>query len=140
MSISVVATPSMRIGLWVWPADQKEQRRVLKKIAGSEHLVAAMQALAKSKEGLSNAEIDDVLADNSNWMTRWVVEQLVSLGFIEYKADFFGGPGRYKLTELGANALSAITGKPIQAQPPAPTPTPPPVPKPTTPQQAAPSK
>ena len=128
----------MNKGLWVWPADSKEQQRTLRRVSQSEHLVDAMQAIAKSKEGLSNAEIDDVLTNNSDWMTRWVVEQLVSLGFIEYKVDFFGGPGRYRLTELGANALSAITGKPIQTLQPAPTP--PPAAKPTTLPPAAPSK
>jgi len=128
----------MNKGLWVWPADSKEQQRTLRRVSQSEHLVDAMQAIAKSKEGLSNAEIDDVLTNNSDWMTRWVVEQLVSLGFIEYKVDFFGGPGKHKLTELGANALSAITGKPIQTLQPAPTP--PPAAKPTTLPPAAPSK
>jgi len=133
----------MKIGLWVWPSDQKAQRRILKKVSASEHLMAATQALAKSKEGLSNAEIDDVLTDNSNWMTRWVVEQLVALGFIEYKVDFFGGPGRYKMTELGANALSAITGKPVQLQQQTPVPqaakpaTPPSAPAPTVPAKPA---
>lgn len=128
----------MNKGLWVWPADSKEQQRTLRRVSRSEHLVDAMQAVAKSKEGLSNAEIDDVLTNNSDWMTRWVVEQLVSLGFIEYKVDFFGGPGRYKLTELGADALSAITGKPVQTLQPAPTPLP--AAKPTTLPPAAPSK
>jgi hypothetical protein len=126
----------MKVGLWVWPVDQKAQRRILKKVARSEHLVTAMQTLAKSKDGLSNAEIDDALSDNSNWMTRWVVEQLVALGFIEYKVDFFGGPGRYKLTELGTNALSTITGKPVQLQPPPPASTPAPAAKPATPSPA----
>ena len=120
----------MRVGLWVWPADQRAQQRVVKKVAGSEHLLAALQALAKSKEGLSNAEIDGILADNSNWMTRWVVEQLVSLGFAEYKVDFFGGPGKYTLTQLGANALSAITGKPVQTQQPQAAPAKPPASQP----------
>ena len=127
----------MKIGLWVWPADQKEQRRTLKRVAESEHLVAAMQAIAKSKEGLSNAEIDDVLTDNSNWMTRWVVDQLVSLGFVDYKVQFFGGPGKYDLTELGRNALSVITGQPVKPrQPPTQIP---PTPSPPVPPQAKPA-
>jgi hypothetical protein len=121
----------MNTGLWVWPADAKAQRRMLRKVSNSEHLVAGMQAIAKSKDGLSNAQIDDALSDYSNWQTRWVVEQLISLGFAEYKVDFFGGPGKYLLTELGRNALSAITGKPVQAPPP-PAPSPPPA-KPAAP-------
>jgi hypothetical protein len=94
-----------------------------------------MQAIAKSSDGLSNARIDDALSEYSHWQTRWVVDQLISLGFADYKVDFFGGPGRYILTELGRNALSAITGKPVQAQPQVPTPPPP---KPPAPPQAAP--
>ena len=105
----------MNTGLWVWPTDAKTQRRTLKKISSSEHLVTGMQAIAKSKDGLSNAQIDDAMSDFSHWQTRWVVDQLISLGFADYKVDFFGGPGKYVLTELGRNALSAITGKPVQA-------------------------
>ena len=135
MSTRPAATPSMRVGLWVWPADQKEQKRTLKKVAESEHLVAAMQGIAKSKDGLSNAEIDDVLADNSNWMTRWVAEQLFSLGFIEYKTELFGGPGKYTLTELGMNTLSLITGQPAKPKPAA-TPSPPPQAPPPQPKPA----
>ncbi|MDV3292899.1 MAG: hypothetical protein LYZ70_01355 [Nitrososphaerales archaeon] len=99
---------------------------MLRKVSASGHLMAALQAITKSKGGLSNAEIDDVLSDNSNWMTRWIVDQLISLGFAEYKVDFFGGPGKYELTQLGTEAFSAITGKPTQklssrpASPPAP--------------------
>ncbi len=77
-----------------------------------------MQAIAKSKDGLSNAQIDDALSEYSHWQTRWVVDQLISLGFADYKVDLFGGPGKYVLTELGKNALSVITGKPVQAPPP----------------------
>jgi len=125
----------MNTGLWVWPADARAQRRMLRKVSRSEHLMAAMQALAKSSDGLSNAKIDDALSDYSNWQTRWVVDQLISLGFADYKVDFFGGPGKYVLTELGRNALSVMTGKPVQAQPPSPSPPPP---KPPTPPQAVP--
>jgi hypothetical protein len=88
-----------------------------------------MTALAKVKEGLSNSELDDALGDNSNWRTLWAVRQLTSLGFIEFEVDLFGGPARYRLTELGRNGLSTITGQPVQptrqaatpvAQPPTP--------------------
>lgn len=122
----------MNTGFWIWPTDAKAQRRMLRNVSKAEHLVAAMQAIAKSKDGLSNAQLDDALSDYSNWQTRWVVDQLISLGFADYKVDFFGGPGKYKLTELGANALSVITGKPIQKQPPTPA-SPPAATKPTTP-------
>ena len=127
----------MNTGLWVWPTDAKAQRRALRKVSGSEHLVAAMQAIMKSKDGLSNAQIDDAMSDFSHWQTRWVVDQLISLGFADYKVDFFGGPGKYVLTELGRNALSVITGKPVQAPPPAPNPS---VAKPATPPVSPPPK
>lgn len=124
----------MNTGLWVWPSDAKAQPRTLRKVARSEHLVAGMQAVAKSTDGLSNAQIDAALSEYSHWQTRWVVDQLISLGFAGYKVDFFGGPGKYVLTELGRNALSIVTGKPVQAPPAAPRPVPP---KPQAPPQLA---
>jgi len=105
-------------GLWVWPNDEAGQRRVLRKAASSEHLMTAMTALAKSKDGLSNSEIDEVIADNSNWMTLWVVRQLTSLGFLDYKVDLFGEPAKYQLTQLGRDVFSVITGQPASPQKP----------------------
>ncbi len=112
----------MNAGLWVWPSDPRAQKKTLRLVAGSQHLVQAMSAIVKSKEGLSNAELDDVIADNSTWMTLWVVRQLTSLGFIEFKVDLFGEAATYRLTDLGRNALSTITGQPAQPKPPAPAP------------------
>lgn len=109
----------LNAGLWVWPSDAKAQQKVLQKAAASPHLLQAMISLMSSKEGLSNSELDDAIADNSNWMTLWTVRQLTSLGFIEYKVDFFGGPARYQLTELGRNALRMMKGQPVQQNPPA---------------------
>lgn len=109
----------MNAGLWVWPSDTKAQQKVLQKVATAPHLLQAMIFLAKSNEGLSNSELDDATADNSNWMTLWTVRQLTSLGFIEYKVDFFGGPARYQLTELGRNALRMMKDQPVQQKPPA---------------------
>ena len=134
----------MKVGLWVWPADPKAQRKVVRKVAETKHLVPAMTSISKSKQGLSNAELDDLIGDNSEWMTLWVVKQLTSLGFIEFKVDLFGGPARYQLTELGRNVLSTITGRPVQPPPrpqaptaSATTPKPQP-PAPSQPQAAAP--
>jgi hypothetical protein len=109
----------MNTGLWVWPSDAKAQQKVLRMVAVSPHLLQAMALLAKSKEGLSNSELDALVADNSEWMTLWTVRQLTSLGFVEYKVDFFGGPARYQLTELGRNGLGTVTGQPAQPKPPA---------------------
>jgi len=102
---------------------------MMDRISESEHLMAALKALAKSKDGLSNSELDDVLSDNSNWMTLWVIRQLTSLGFVDYKVDFFGGPARYKLTDLGTDVSQKLTA---QAVPPKPTT------QPAQPSQAAP--
>jgi hypothetical protein len=109
----------MNAGLWAWPSDAKAQQNVLRKVAASPHLLRAMTCLMSNKEGLSNSELDDLTADNSDWMTLWTVRQLTSLGFVEYKVDFFGGPARYQLTELGRNALGMIAGQPVQQKPPA---------------------
>ena len=111
----------MNKGLWVWPHDPRRQRRILTTITSSPHLMAAMTALGKSRDGLSNAEINEAINDTSEWTTLWVVRQLTSLGFIEYKVDFFGNPARYQLTEQGQQALSVLTGKPIPQKLPVPT-------------------
>jgi hypothetical protein len=123
----------MTKGLWVWPADPRGQRKMLKKVAGSPHLLAAMTAIGKSKEGMSNAEVDDTLNGSSEWTTLWVIRQLTSLGFIEFKVDFFGNPARYQLTEAGRTALSVLTGQPPHQKPPTPTS---PAPQPVTPKAA----
>jgi len=109
----------MNTGLWVWPSDAKAQRETLRAVASSPPLLQAMTFLMKNKEGLSDSELDDMSADNSEWMTLWTVRQLTSLGFVEYRVDLFGGPARYSLTELGRNALGTIMGKPVQQKPPA---------------------
>ncbi len=107
----------MNHGFWVWPADLRERRKVLIKVAGTGQLVKALSSIAKSKAGLSNSELDDLIADNSAWMTLWVVRQLTSLGFIEYKVDLFGEAAKYQITELGRNALAFITGQPPPVKP-----------------------
>jgi hypothetical protein len=116
-------------GIWIWPADPRGQRSVLRKVAASSHLMGAMSALAKSKEGMSNTELDDAINDSSEYATLWVVRQLTALGFIEYKVDFFGNPARYQLTGQGRVAYSTITGQPL----------PKPVPVPPAPQHASPA-
>jgi len=109
-------------GVWVWPPDTKGQRKVLRTVAASPHLRAAMASIAKSKEGLSNAELADAIDDTSEWTTLWVVRQLTSLGFLDFKVDFFGNPARYQLNEAGRVALAMITGQPLPQKPPTPAP------------------
>ena len=127
-------------GIWVWPSDPRGQRRVLRRVAQSPHLVAALTAIAKSKEGTSNAELAEAIKDTSEWTTLWVIRQLTALGFIEFKVDFFGNPARYGATEQGRAALSMITGQPLPKPPPptAPPASPTPAPKPAAPPQPAP--
>jgi hypothetical protein len=81
--------------------------------------MAALTAIGKSKEGMSNTELDDAINDVSEWTTLWVVRQLTALGFLEFKVDFFGNPARYRLSDSGRAALAAITGQPMP-KPPAP--------------------
>jgi len=113
----------MTKGLWVWPTDQRGQRKTLRKVSESPHLMVALSAIGKSKEGLSNAELPDALNDSSEWTTLWVVRQLLSLGFIEEKVDLFGNPIKYQITESGRTALAAINGQPIPPKPSAQAPT-----------------
>jgi hypothetical protein len=119
-------------GAWVWPTDPRGQRRVLRQVAASVPLMKALQGIAKSKEGLSNPEVDELLGDSANWITLWSVRQLMALGFIEYKVDPFGSPARYAATDLGRSSLGTITGAPPPASPaPAQAPAAPAPPKPT---------
>jgi len=126
-------------GLWIWPSNPKAQRIVLRKVASSPHLMAALTVLGKSKEGMSDAELDDAINDYAEWTTLWVIRQLTSLGFLEYKVDFFGNPAKYQLTEAGRNALATVTGQPVSPKPIAPVPPsapptqPPPAPRPAAP-------
>ena len=108
-------------GVWVWPSDPKGQRRVLRPVAASPHLIAAMKAIGKSKEGRSNAELSDAIENTSEWTTLWVVRQLTSLGFLDFKVDFFGNAARYELSEAGRVALAMMTGQPLPQKPPAPS-------------------
>jgi len=126
-------------GLWIWPSNPRAQRTVLRRVAASPHLVAALTAIGKSKEGLSDAELDDTINDNSEWTTLWVIRQLTALGFIEFKVDFFGNPARYQLTDAGRSALATIAGQPPTKPPTVTPPRPQPAPQTTpSPQPAAP--
>jgi len=107
----------MNTGLWIWPVDTKSRGKVLREVGASPQLLNAMTLLMKSKEGLSNSELDDMTADNSNCFTLWILRQLTSLGFIEFRVDLFGGPAKYRLTDLGKTSLGTITGQPAQLQP-----------------------
>ncbi len=95
-------------GIWVWPADPKERDRILQKILREDELVAILIALANNPEGLSNAQLDRLLANNSQWRTLSHTKELMALGFVDYHVQLFGDAGRYQLTELGRAIVSRI--------------------------------
>lgn len=101
-------------GIWFWPVERKAQARVLRKIREEDELPAILNALAKNKDGLSNAQLDEALSNNSQWRTLWHLRELMALGFIEYNVQFFGDPGRYMLTDLGRKVLPRLTQRPNQ--------------------------
>jgi hypothetical protein len=95
-------------GIWVWPAEPKEQNRTLQKILREDELVVILIALANNPEGLSNAQLDRLLANNSQWRTLSHTKELMALGFVDYHVQLFGDAGRYQLTELGRAIVSRI--------------------------------
>jgi hypothetical protein len=115
---SLFKTWSMDKGLWVWASDERTQRRLIKRVSESKHMMVALEAIMKREEGLSNAELDDLISDNSNWMTLWVMRQLLSLGLVEYQVDLFGNSGRYTLTNLGRDTLQKLKGGVTSGKPP----------------------
>ena len=95
-------------GIWVWPAEPKEQDKTLQRILREDELVAVLSALANNPEGLSNAQLDRLLTNNSQWKTLLHIKELTALGFVDYHVQLFGDAGRYQLTELGKAIVSRI--------------------------------
>ena len=98
-------------GIWFWPSEPKEQMKILRKIRSEDELITILTALAKSPEGLSNAQIDNLLRNNSQWRTLLHMQELIALGFVQYKVQIFGGPGKYGLTDLAKSLPPDITGQ-----------------------------
>jgi hypothetical protein len=92
-------------GIWTWPSEPKEQDKVLRRILDEDELFTIILALANNPEGLSNAELDRLLANNSQWRTLSHTRELIALGFVEYHVQFFGDAGKYQLTDLGKTAM-----------------------------------
>jgi len=111
-----ISATAVNEGIWVWPLDLKMQRRTLRKVSRSPNLVALLAAMTKSKDGLSNPEVSEVLGNNSMWTIIWSIRQLLALGFIEYKTDLFGEASRYVITELGKQATAIISGQRLASQ------------------------
>lgn len=95
-------------GIWTWPSEPGEQEKTLRKIMEEDELVTILVALTKSPDGLSNAQLDRLLSNNSQWRTLPHLKELMALGFIRYHVQFFGEAGKYELTELGRNIISRM--------------------------------
>jgi hypothetical protein len=95
-------------GIWAWPSEPSDQDKILRKIMAEDELVAILDALAKTPEGLSNAQLDRLLSNNSQWRTLSHMKELIALEFIQYHIQFFGDAGKYEITELGKTILSRI--------------------------------
>jgi len=68
-----------------------------------------LTALKERKEkGLSNAEVDSLLRVSSQWLVFWDLRELLALNIVEFDVQFFGEPGRYRLTESGLQILAEI--------------------------------
>jgi predicted transcriptional regulator len=95
-------------GFWVWPPEPKEQDKILQRILGEDELFTILLALANEPQGLSNAELDRLLANNSQWRTLPHVRALLALGFVQYHVQFFGDAGKYQLTDLGKTIVQRL--------------------------------
>lgn len=95
-------------GIWVWPTEESEQAKTLRRIMREDELVTILDALSASPGGLSNAQLDKLLGNNSQWRTLKHLRELMALGFVRYDIQYFGEAGKYELTDLGSSALSRI--------------------------------
>jgi DNA-binding HxlR family transcriptional regulator len=95
-------------GIWAWPSEPDDQEKTLRKIGEEDEFVTILAALTKSPEGLSNAQLDRLLSNNSQWRTLSHMKELMALGFVQYHVQFFGEAGKYELTDLGKTVVSKI--------------------------------
>lgn len=94
-------------GLWVWSADQESQVQIIDRLRGTA-VVDALMALSKNKTGLSNAQLDMLMDNSSQWNSLSTLSQLLALGFAEYRVNIFGDSGKYLITELGQDVLNRL--------------------------------
>ena len=95
-------------GIWAWPSEPKDQDKTLRRIMQEDELAKILFALARSPQGLSNAELDRLLSNNSQWRTLPHMKELTALGFVQYRVQFFGEPGKYEITDLGKTVISKV--------------------------------
>jgi len=79
---------------------------MMRKTKISPRLIRIIKFLERHPHGSSNAEIDSFLNNNSQWVTMDSLRELAETGFVEYKPELFGEPGRYSLTKYGREFLS----------------------------------
>jgi len=94
-------------GLWT-ARDIEDHAAGASRSAEEDHLIAILLILQEHKEGVSNAEIDALLNNNSQWVAMWYIRELLAAAFIEYKSQFFGEPGKYTITASGAAFLQRL--------------------------------
>ena len=96
----------------LWTASDIEKGRFGSRDSSEEnHLLSIMRVLDDHKEGLSNAEIDALLNNSSQWVAMWYLRELLAATFIEYKPQLFGEPGKYTITESGRALLALFAGE-----------------------------
>lgn len=100
--------PDTMKGIWAWPADARAQDNLLHQIAKEDEYLEILDALGQSPNGLSNAQLDKLLANNSQWRTLNHMRGLIAVGFVKYDVKLFGNAGEYQITELGKSAVSRI--------------------------------
>lgn len=92
-------------GVWTW--QEKEKQQIMDKLK-TPQMLGILTALKDKESGLSNAEIDSMLGTASQWLIFWDLRELMSLGMVEYRAELFGEPGKYHLTQLGLSILQQM--------------------------------
>jgi hypothetical protein len=94
----------------VWSLPEKDRKQALEKLK-TPHILRVLTALKEKREaGLSNAEVDSLLGTASQWLIFWDLRELLALGVVDFDVQFFGEPGKYRLTEAGLGILQEIQG------------------------------
>jgi len=96
-------------GIWSWPAEDRE--RTLQKLRSPNILKILTALKERGEKGLSNAEVDSLLGASSQWLVFWDLRELLALHIVEFDVQFFGEPGRYRLTESGLAVLEELRGR-----------------------------
>lgn len=93
-------------GIWSWSKEDRERTLLKLKEPGVMTIMTALKE--KNDIGLSNAEIDSLLQTSSQWLIFWDLRELTALGVIVFDVQYFGEPGKYKLTDFGRSVLTEL--------------------------------